>query len=202
MGRYYYDLDLSKALENKDDCIELIRDFYGYNGDIKTGGFYIMPDGTAVKSTNHADIDKLLMRYHYIPKSDIDYGDGSQFMDTIGCLRLRRRGGKDSWILPYVLLPEQKLTQVQYDILTKWLDFVLQASGEVSIQAQRSGAEVSKVFKRSQGIWTDDIIDSIKTYYRTNILEGTEYDNVFDDEIDQTDYQLKYDTKKGFFNQF
>ena len=117
---YSNNLDLTKALQNKDYCIELIKDFYGYDGPIETGGFYILPDGTAVKSANHMDIDNLLIRYHYINRLDkepMQYGDGSQFMDAINCVRIRRRGGKDSWILPYMILPENQLTPMQYSVI-------------------------------------------------------------------------------------
>lgn len=95
-NRYYNKLDLTYALEHKEECMEKISSQFGYNGDITTGGFYIMPDGTAIKSTNHADIDKYLMKLKYIPKADVDFSDGSQFMEEINCLRLRRRGGKDA----------------------------------------------------------------------------------------------------------
>ena len=93
---YSNDLDISKALINKEECIQLIREKYGYEGPIKTGGFYIMPDGSAVKSENHADIDKFLIRNGYISGKVEDYGDGSQFMDAINCVRIRRRGGSDT----------------------------------------------------------------------------------------------------------
>lgn len=117
-GHYSNELDLTKALENKDECIELVRDKYGYDGPIETGGFYIMPDGTAVKSINHADIDKFLIRTGYITGTVDDYGDGSQFMESINCVRLRRRGGRDSWILPYMILPVNQLTQAQYNVVS------------------------------------------------------------------------------------
>lgn len=99
---YWNKLDISKALINKDECIDKIKFFYGYDGDITTGGFFIMPDGTIIKTQNHADIDKYLIKAGYISLKDgqklgeLDYGDGSQFMDAINCIRIRRRGGKDS----------------------------------------------------------------------------------------------------------
>ncbi len=117
---YSNNLDLTKALQNKDYCVSLVKDFYGYDGPIETGGFYILPDGTAVKSANHMDIDNLLIRYHYITRLDkepMQYGDGSQFMDAINCVRIRRRGGRDAWILPYMILPEKQLTTAQYNVI-------------------------------------------------------------------------------------
>lgn len=55
-------------------------------------------------------------------------------------------------MLPYVLLPEKQLTQAQYNILTKWLDFVLNANGEINVQAQKAFSGANKIFKTSQGI--------------------------------------------------
>lgn len=194
---YSNKLDLSKALENKDKCLELIKDFYGYNGPIETGGFYIMPDGTAVKSANHLDIDKLLIRYHYIKHLDrepMQYGDGSQFMDALNCVRIRRRGGKDAWILPYIILPEEKLTDAQYDVIENWIDFVLAKSGQLSIQT----ADGKYKYYKSTDV-AKDIIFEIKKYYVTHVWEHLEEDL---DLKTTKDIKLIDAINKGYFNQF
>jgi len=210
---YWNKLDISKALTNQDDCIDKIKSFYGYNGDITTGGFYIMPDGTIIKTQNHTDIDKYLIRAGYISLKDgqklneLDYGDGSQFMDAINCVRIRRRGGKDSWILPYCVLPNNNLTTTQYNVLEHWLEQVLNKSQEVQISTQ---TEQSKVYKAWDGYTAQDIIDSIKMFYRSKFLEELgkkpNYDFIFDDlineDLDNTDYELEKDLSKGYLDQF
>ena len=196
---YSNNLDLTDALNNKDKCISLIKDTYGYIGPIETGGFYIMPEGTIIKSANHMDIDKLLIKNKFIKKLDqepLQFGDGSQFMDAINCVRIRRRGGKDAWILPYMILPEDRLTEVQFDILKNWIDFVLNHSGELSVQTIDGQ---NKVFKQSQGYIAEDVIMAIKLYYISDLLEAHDtnleikhkHDNQLLDAID-----------KGYFNQF
>ena len=183
---YSNNLDISKALENKDDCISLIKDYYGYSGPIETGGYFILPDGSAVKSTNHGDIDKLLINKKFIKyqddtaKNNFDYGDGSQFMDAINCVRIRRRGGRDSWILPYMILPEKQLTPAQYSVLEQWIKFVMEKSGELNVQTLDNQ---NKVFKSSQYSYFD-VMDSIRLYYRSHILEDLQedYEIIFDEE--------------------
>jgi len=210
---YWNKLDISKALINKDECIDKIKSWYSYDGDITTGGFFIMPDGTIIKTQNHADIDKYLIKAGYISLKDgqklgeLDYGDGSQFMDAINCVRIRRRGGRDSWILPYCVLPNNNLTTTQYNILEHWLEQVLNKSQEVQVSTQ---TEQSKVYKAWNGYTAQDIIDSIKMFYRSKFLEELgkkpNYDFIFDDlineDLDNTDYELEKDLSKGYLDQF
>lgn len=190
-------LDISKALANKDECIQLIRDQYGYDGPIETGGYYIMPDGSAVKSVNHADIDKFLARKGYIEGEVKDYGDGSQFMDAINCVRLRRRGGRDAWILPYMILPENQLTAAQYAVVENWVNFVMAHSGELSMQTI-----TGKYKNYHSDSDTAEVIQDIHMFYRTATLEDFEYELLDEPEIDNTDYELKNNLKKGFYDQF
>lgn len=190
----YYNkvMDLSYALEHKQECIDLIKGYYNYTGPISTGGYYILPDGSAIKSTNHADIDKLLIKQDYIiPKEgytkkdlldNFDYGDGSQFLEAVGAVRLRRRGGKDSWMLPYLTMSNVRPTTAQLEIMIDWLDFVLKASGEIMVIAPSNYDGVinaEHVYKRSLDDTTDDIIDDIKHFYITKSLP--------EDLIDYTD---------------
>jgi len=208
----YYNkvMDLSHAIENKKECIELIKDNYGYNGPVSTGGYYILPDGSVVKSTNHADIDKLLIKQNFIiPKEgytkkdlldNFEYGDGSQFLEAIGAVRLRRRGGADSWMLPYLTMSNIRPTTAQLEIMIDWLDFVLKASGEVMVIAPSNYDGVinaEHVYKRSLGDTADDIIDDIKHFYITKSLpEDLTIDYTVDEEI------LEKDLEKGYFGQF
>ena len=196
-SRYSNDLDISKALINKEECIQLIREKYGYEGPIKTGGFYIMPDGSAVKSENHADIDKFLIKNGYISGKVEDYGDGSQFMDAINCVRIRRRGGSDTWILPYMILPEEQLTAAQYEVLENWVSFVLSSSGNLSVQTL-----TGKYKNYHYGDSAKQVIADIHTFYKTAILEGFEYELLYEPDIDQTDYKTDYALQKGYYDQF
>ena len=190
-------LDLSKALTNKADCIQLIREKYGYEGPIKTGGFYIMPDGSAVKSENHADIDKFLIKNGYISGKVEDYGDGSQFMDAINCVRIRRRGGSDTWLLPYMILPENQLTAAQYEVLENWVSFVLSSSGSLSVQTL-----TGKCKNYHYGDSAKQVITDIRIFYKTAVLEGFEYELLYEPDVDQTDYKLEYALQNGFYDQF
>ena len=165
-------LDLSKALEKKSDCINLLKQSFGYGGSIETGAFYILPDGSAIKSKEHSDIDKFLIKNKFIKiidKDEYNYnssGNGSLFMDAINCVRIRRRGGRDSWLLPYIVLPEKDLTNEQYRVIKDWVDFVLSNSGSLDVETMQGK---NKVFKSSNSS-TDKVINAIKRFYKTNIL--------------------------------
>jgi len=189
-------MDLSYALENKDKCLEEIkRSNFGIldaGTPLKTGCYYVLPDGRAITAKNHADIDRFLIRQGFIkPKKghtrkeiydNFDYGDGSQFLEAIGCIRLRRRGGADAWMLPYLTLSNSRPTTIQYEKMIQWLDFVLEASGVVQVVAPANVDGVindSHIYKKSLGDTTDDIIEGIKFFYRTKSLP--------EDLIDYTD---------------
>ena len=165
-------LDLSKALENKSDCVNLLKQSFGYGGSIETGAFYILPDGSAIKSKEHSDIDKFLIKNKFIKvidKDEYNYnssGNGSLFMDAINCVRIRRRGGRDSWLLPYIVLPEKDLTNEQYRVISDWVEFVLANSGSLDVETMQGK---HKVFKSSNSS-TDKVINAIKRFYRTNVL--------------------------------
>ena len=165
-------LDLSKALENKSDCINLLKQSFGYGGSIETGAFYILPDGSAIKSKEHSDIDKFLIKNKFIKiidKDEYNYnssGSGSLFMDAINCVRIRRRSGRDTWLLPYMVLPEKDLTNEQYRVISDWVEFVLSNSGSLDVETMQGK---NKVFKSSNSS-TDKVINAIKRFYRTNAL--------------------------------
>ena len=123
----------------------------------------------------------------------MQYGDGSQFMDAINCVRIRRRGGRDSWILPYMIIPEKPLTSAQYTVIENWAKFVLEKSHELNVQTLDNK---SKVFKSSQHTYFD-VIDAIKLYYRAHILEDLreDYEIIFDDnDSESVDYFDQFDS--------
>lgn len=70
--------------------------------------------------------------------------------------------------------------------------------------------EQSKVYKAWDGYSAQDIILSIKIFYRSKFLEELgkkpNYDFIFDDlineDLDNTDYELEKDLSKGYLDQF
>ena len=166
---YENDLDISNALEHKDEVLKQIVDRFGISGKPGTGGYYILPDGSCVQAKDHLDIDKFLISNGYIKKNSkyLDYHDGSQFLNAIGSIRIRRRGGSDSWLLPYLVLPKTRPTEAQYQTLLEWLDFVLAKSGIIMVELD------DMTFNNSQrytNITADEVIKKIKRYYTTGVL--------------------------------
>ena len=61
-------LDLSKALENKEYCIALVKGQFQYVGDItkECTGYWLMSDGTLIDCKAHGNIDLFLIRQGFI----------------------------------------------------------------------------------------------------------------------------------------
>lgn len=48
--------------------------------------------------------------------------------------------------------------------------------------------------------FTEDIMADVHNYYRYHFFE--DYESIYEPEIDQTDYELKKNLNKGFYDQF
>ena len=104
--------------EENNEIIKLIKSNFQVTKDPAIGGYYILPSGEAIKvNRDHADIDKFLIKQNIIPKHEVSFSDGSKYMDDLNCIRIRARGGKDSWINPYITLPKNRPTEKQFETL-------------------------------------------------------------------------------------
>lgn len=135
------------------------------------GGFYILPTGESIKvKRDHADIDKYLIKNKQIEPYEVNYHDASKSMDDLNCIRIRARGGRDSWISPYIILPKDRLTEAQYNTLMDWLDFVLNKYNHILIHTNSN----SDFIKYTSDKLPEDIIRNIKRYYNS----GNLYENI------------------------
>ena len=167
---YYNKIDLSSN-ENDEDIIKSIKSqFKTFDNlsNITYGGYYILPSGEFLQAQNHLDIDKWLMRQGYIKKQSTDFADGSQYMEVkLNCIRVRCRGGKDSWIEPYIVLPKSRLTISQKYSLLAWLDFVMSRKEKVLIHTEVNNEFVTYDLN---DYTSDEIINRIDRYYTTGKL--------------------------------
>ena len=149
------------------NILDIIKNNFTVVDNPKIGGFYILPSGESIKvNKDHVDIDKFLIKNKLIEPYDVDFSDGSKTMDDLNSVRIRARGGKDSWISPYIVLPKHRLTNEQYDTLLGWLDFVLNSHGHVLVHTDNE----SDFKSYNRDFTSDEIIDKIKRYYSSGIL--------------------------------
>lgn len=128
MKKYGNNLDISKAIENTDICIELLKEKFEYTSDInkECTGYWLLSDGTILDSKAHGNIDKFLIEKGYIVNNsdNFDIYDGSQFMDYLNAVRIRNEVPHFRYSA-YLTLPENNLTSIQYRIVNKWLEDIL-----------------------------------------------------------------------------
>ena len=96
-----------------------------------------------------------------------------------------------------MILPEGQLTAAQYEVLENWVSFVLSSSGNLSVQTL-----TGKYKNYHYGASAKQVIADIHTFYKTAILEGFEYELLYEPDIDQTDYKTDYALQKGYYDQF
>ncbi len=164
---YYNEIDLSSEVDDETILQDLENNFEVTNKPAY-GGYYILPTGEFLKSNNHLDIDKYLMKKKYIKNQDLDFADGSQFLEVkLNCIRVRSRGGKDSWISPYIVLPKHKPSVTQLYSLLTWLDFVFSNKQTVLIHTETNGEY--KTYNYND-YTSDEVLDKINRYYSSGKL--------------------------------
>ena len=168
--KYYNDLGLEKALQNKDEILKELCKVFDTTMSPTIGGYYILPDGLALKAPkDHLDFDKYLIKNKLIDKNSkyLDFSDGSQFLDAFNSIRIRARGGKDHWIIPYMELPEKQPNSAQYRTLLTWLDFVFKSYNTICVENHFDNL---RLYYDMRGKTPDDLIKIIKQSYITHIL--------------------------------
>ena len=168
--KYYNDLELEVALQNKEEILKELCTRFQTTKNPTIGGYYILPDGLALKAPkDHLDFDKYLIKNKVIKKNSkmLDFADGSQFLDALNCIRIRARGGKDSWILPYLELPEKQPNQAQYSTLLSWLDFVFDRHATICVE---NYYENLRLYYNTKDKTPEDLLKIIKQSYITHVL--------------------------------
>lgn len=174
--------------EENNEIMKLIKNNFQVTKDPAIGGYYILPSGEAIKvNRDHADIDKFLIKQNIIPKYEVSFSDGSKYMDNLNCIRIRARGGKDSWINPYVTLPKNRPTEEQFETLVNWLDKVI----DRVVFVHTSPGSDFVMYRENP----DEVIKKIKRYYSSGKL----YESKIEEKIEITNYKTSFEDKEKEF---
>lgn len=74
---------------------------------------------------------------------------------------------------------------------------MLSSSGSLSVQTL-----TGKCKNYHYGDSAKQVITDIRIFYKTAVLEGFEYELLYEPDVDQTDYKLEYALQNGFYDQF
>ncbi len=163
--KYENDLNIEKAIENKEEVTQILIEKFKYDGKInkECTGYWVLKDGTILDCKAHGNIDKFLIDKKFVLNNAAKFNvyDGSQFMDYVNAVRIRNEVPHFRYPA-YLTLPKNKLTSTQLSIVNQWImDVLLNIKTYLIIDFN---AEYSRQYNRTQIF---EAIDDITFYYRT-----------------------------------
>ena len=158
-------MNLSKALDNIDECLCLLKKKFQYNGDIfkVNNGYWVLSNGDILDCGAHGNIDLFLIKQGFIEnlKKEFNVYDGSQFMDEINAVRVRNEIVRPHLKAPaYLTLPKHNMSSYQRQLIDKWIEDVLARVKTYLIIDNGKQAKTYKLFEEE--IAKEDI----RTFYR------------------------------------
>ena len=167
------DIDITKTKEDK--IKEVLKQHFEseIRSDSGICSYLIFPDGTLVGSYAHRDCLDYLVDKGVLSEEEISQWDTDIFNEVFNCVRATDIDADEN----YIGLPENALTDAQYEALEKWIDnnFSL-GRPTLQVTAKFNTDNQTTAFYNYDEIiddeWpTDYIIKKIRKYYNTGKLE-------------------------------
>ena len=161
------DLDLTKAIDNLDECIKLVKDKFKFDDNYLTriSGYYLFPDGDIIETNPHGIVDNFLINKGYIKNNSdkpIILTEGSKFLEYLNCVRLRGFNNLTPGI-SYIVIPKNKLTEIQKIKLLNWLDIMYYNKKNIGLFTLDNYYKQYDYFENE--IYSDEILKDIDRIY-------------------------------------
>lgn len=170
--------DNSKYVFDVKDFEQWCKDNLSSDINLNNYSYFIFNDGNLYCSSDTHDT---ILRKYLISKGQRDEEDVWGYLQKVvreyGAIRC---AGDKSGAEHYVHLPENSLSNQQYETLTKWLDYYSQIFNDVHV-FQKGHNFKNKVYSYKENT-VDEIIKKIKRLYTTGVLVDS-----FQEDLQETD---------------